>query len=120
MTIFRFERAMRNQQQKLDLTLTGKENRLRLESRILLENSVLSCQAMPKASNKDIFDNGLAFGGNLLTLKTPRTTQQWNGLLVIYDGAKCIAMDSLPLGTIAACSEQRQRQRLSTIQWSLT
>jgi adenine-specific DNA-methyltransferase len=55
--------------QKLELTWIGKENRPRLEPRILLEDPSLSYHAAHRVSNNDIFDNRLIFGDNLLALK---------------------------------------------------
>ena len=55
--------------QKLELTWIGKENRPRLEPRILLEDPSLSYHATHRVSNNDIFDNRLIFGDNLLALK---------------------------------------------------
>jgi adenine-specific DNA-methyltransferase len=57
------------QNQKLELTWIGKENRPKLEPRILLEDPELSYHAAHKVSDKDIFDNRLIFGDNLLALK---------------------------------------------------
>ena len=55
--------------QKLELTWIGKENRPRLEPRILLEGSALSYHAPHRLTENDIFDNRLIFGDNLLALK---------------------------------------------------
>jgi adenine-specific DNA-methyltransferase len=55
--------------QKLELTWIGKENRPRLEPRILLEDPEKSYHAQHRISKKDIFDNRLIFGDNLLALK---------------------------------------------------
>jgi adenine-specific DNA-methyltransferase len=55
--------------QKLELTWIGKENRPRLEPRILLEDTSLSYHAPHRVSEGDIFDNRLIFGDNLLALK---------------------------------------------------
>lgn len=55
--------------QKLELTWIGKENRPRLEPRILLENPEKSYHALHRVTGKDIFDNQLIFGDNLLALK---------------------------------------------------
>jgi len=55
--------------QKLELTWIGKENRPRLEPRILLEEPELSYHARHRVTGKDIFDNRLIFGDNLLALK---------------------------------------------------
>ena len=55
--------------QKLELTWIGKENRPKLEPRILLEDSTKSHHAKHRVTDKDIFDNRLIFGDNLLALK---------------------------------------------------
>ena len=54
---------------KLELTWIGKENRPRLEPRILLEDLEKSYHARNRVSENDIFDNRLIFGDNLLALK---------------------------------------------------
>jgi adenine-specific DNA-methyltransferase len=58
-----------NKKQKLELTWIGKEQRHKLEPRILLENSEKSYHAVHRVSEDDIFDNRLIFGDNLLALK---------------------------------------------------
>jgi adenine-specific DNA-methyltransferase len=55
--------------QKLELTWIGKENRPRLEPRILLEEPEKSYHTQHRISGHDIFDNRLIFGDNLLALK---------------------------------------------------
>ena len=55
--------------QKLELTWIGKENRPKLEPRILLEDPTLSYHAEHRVTDNDIFDNQLIFGDNLLALK---------------------------------------------------
>jgi len=55
--------------QKLELTWIGKDNRPRLEPRILLEEPEKSYHAKHRVTNKDIFGNRLIFGDNLLALK---------------------------------------------------
>ena len=60
---------MTNKKQKLELTWIGKENRPKLEPRILLEDPEKSYHAPHKVAKKDIFDNRLIFGDNLLALK---------------------------------------------------
>ena len=57
-----------NKKQKLELTWIGKENRPKLEPRILLEDPEKSYHARHKVTGKDIFDNRLIFGDNLLAL----------------------------------------------------
>ncbi|QOJ22129.1 MAG: site-specific DNA-methyltransferase [Gammaproteobacteria bacterium] len=54
---------------KLELTWIGKENRPKLEPRILLEDPAKSYHAKHRVTNGDIFDNRLIFGDNLLALK---------------------------------------------------
>jgi adenine-specific DNA-methyltransferase len=58
-----------NRKAKLELNWIGKENRPRLEPRILLEDSALSCRAARRVAEHDLFDNRLVFGDNLLALK---------------------------------------------------
>ena len=55
--------------QKLELTWIGKENRPRLEPRILLEDPEKSYHAAHRVTDHDLFDNRLIFGDNLLALK---------------------------------------------------
>lgn len=55
--------------QKLELTWVGKENRPRLEPRILIEDPAKSYHAAARVSDGDIFDNVLIHGDNLLALK---------------------------------------------------
>lgn len=55
--------------QKLELTWIGKENRPKLEPRILLEDPARSYHAKHRVTENDIFDNRLIFGDNLLALK---------------------------------------------------
>ena len=55
--------------QKLELTWIGKDQRPRLEPRILLEDPARSYHARQRVTDKDIFDNRLIKGDNLLALK---------------------------------------------------
>jgi adenine-specific DNA-methyltransferase len=55
--------------QKLELTWVGKENRPRLEPRILIEDPAKSYHAAARVTEQDIFDNVLIHGDNLLALK---------------------------------------------------
>jgi len=55
--------------QKLELSWIGKEQRPRLEPRILLETPGFSHHADKRHSESDIFDNRLIFGDNLLALR---------------------------------------------------
>lgn len=71
--------------QKLELTWIGKENRPKLEPRILLENSENSYHASHRVTDHDLFDNQLIFGDNLLTLKA--LEQEFTGKI------KCIFID---------------------------
>ena len=56
-------------QRKLELTWIGKENRPRLEPRILLEQPAKSYHAKARVSEEDIFDNRLISGDNLLAAR---------------------------------------------------
>lgn len=71
--------------QKLELTWIGKENRPRLEPRILLEESDKSYHAKTRVTDDDIFDNRLICGDNLLALKA--LEQEFAGKI------KCIFID---------------------------
>lgn len=59
-----------NKKQKLELTWVGKENRPRLEPRILIEDTEKSYHAVARVGEHDIFDNVLIHGDNLLALKS--------------------------------------------------
>jgi adenine-specific DNA-methyltransferase len=63
----------------------GKENRPRLEPRILLEDTSKSYHAAHRISDGDIFDNRLIFGDNLLALKA--LEQEFTGKV------KCVYID---------------------------
>lgn len=78
---------------KLELTWIGKDKHPKLEPRILKEDPELSYQASHKVSEKDIFDNKLIFGDNLLALKA--LEQEYTGKV------KCIYIDP-PYNTGAA------------------
>ena len=55
---------------RLELTWIGKDVRPRLEPRVLLEDPEKSYHAPNRVTDKDIFDNKLIFGDNLLALIT--------------------------------------------------
>ncbi|WP_374326582.1 site-specific DNA-methyltransferase [Azonexus sp.] len=57
------------QKQKLELTWIGKDKRPKLEPRILVEEAEKSYHARQRVTDRDIFDNQLIFGDNLLALK---------------------------------------------------
>jgi adenine-specific DNA-methyltransferase len=78
---------------KLELTWIGKENRPRLEPRILLEDPSKSYHAAQRVGDRDIFDNRLIFGDNLLALKA--LEQEFAGKV------KCVYIDP-PYNTGAA------------------
>lgn len=86
---------MSNRTTRLELTWIGKENRPRLEPRILLEDPELSYHASAHVSEGDLFDNRLIFGDNLLALKA--LEQEFTGKI------KCIFIDP-PYNTGAAFS----------------
>jgi adenine-specific DNA-methyltransferase len=58
-----------NKRSRLELTWIGKEERPRLEPRILLEDADLSYRASKRVTDHDVFDNLLIHGDNLLALK---------------------------------------------------
>ena len=60
---------MASKKTKLELTWIGKDERPRLEPRILLEDKERSYHAEHRVSDNDIFDNILIKGDNLLALK---------------------------------------------------
>ena len=70
---------------KLELTWIGKENRPRLEPRILLEDPEKSYHAVHRVTAHDLFNNRLIFGDNLLALKA--LEQEFTGKI------KCIYID---------------------------
>ena len=70
---------------KLELTWIGKDARPRLEPRILLEDPQNSYHAALRVGQRDLFDNRLIFGDNLLALKA--LEQEYTGRL------KCIYID---------------------------
>lgn len=70
---------------KLELTWIGKEERPRLEPRVLVEDSKKSYHAAERVSDNDLFDNRLIFGDNLLALRA--LEQEFAGKI------KCIYID---------------------------
>jgi adenine-specific DNA-methyltransferase len=80
---------------KLELTWIGKEERARVEPRILLEDPERSYHAARRVADGDLFDNRLIFGDNLLALKA--LEQEFTGRV------KCVYIDP-PYNTGAAFS----------------
>lgn len=76
---------MNNRKQRLELTWIGKDERPRLEPRILLEDADKSYHAKACVTDNDIFDNILIHGDNLLALKA--LEQEFAGKI------KCIYID---------------------------
>lgn len=77
---------MSDKKQKLELTWIGKDKRPRLEPRVLVEDVEKSHHATTRRKDgKDIFDNMLIHGDNLLALKA--LEQQFTGKV------KCIYID---------------------------
>ncbi len=74
-----------SKQSKLELTWVGKEQRHRLEPRILLEDPSKSYHAAERVTENDVFDNQLIFGDNLLALKA--LEQEFTGKV------KCVYID---------------------------
>ncbi|MCC7439967.1 MAG: site-specific DNA-methyltransferase [Armatimonadetes bacterium] len=71
--------------QRLELTWIGKEQRHRLEPRILLEEPARSYHAQHRVADSDLFDNRLIFGDNLLALKALES--EFTGKI------KCVVID---------------------------
>lgn len=71
--------------QKLELTWIGKDNRLKLEPRILLTNDEYSHHAVHKVTENDLFDNRLIHGDNLLALRA--LEEEFTGKI------KCVYID---------------------------
>lgn len=71
--------------QRLELTWIGKENRPKLEPRILLEDPEKSYHAAHRVTDQDLFDNRLIFGDNLLALRA--LEQEFAGKI------KCVFID---------------------------
>ncbi len=78
---------------RLELTWIGKEDRPKLEPRILLEDPERSYHAKARVTENDLFDNRLIFGDNLLALKALEA--EFTGKI------KCIYIDP-PYNTGAA------------------
>jgi adenine-specific DNA-methyltransferase len=76
---------MSNRKQRLELTWIGKDERPRLEPRILLEDEDKSYHAKARVTDHDIFDNILIQGDNLLALRA--LEQEYTGKV------KCIFID---------------------------
>jgi len=74
-----------SKKQKLELTWIGKDQRPRLEPRILLEDDTKSYHAEKRVTDHDLFDNKLIFGDNLLALKA--LEQEYAGKV------KCVFID---------------------------
>ena len=71
--------------QKLELTWVGKDERPRLEPRILIEDPALSYHAAARVSPNDRFDNLLIQVDNLLALRA--LEQEYAGKV------KCVCID---------------------------
>ncbi|MBE3111233.1 MAG: site-specific DNA-methyltransferase [Acidobacteria bacterium] len=84
-----------NKHQKLELTWIGKNQRPKLEPRILVEDTGKSHHAPFRTRKNDIFDNRLIFGDNLLALKA--LEQEFAGKV------KCVFIDP-PYNTGSAFS----------------
>jgi len=77
--------VMADKIRRLELTWVGKDERPRLEPRILLEDVDLSYRAAKRVTDADIFDNRLIHGDNLLALKA--LEQEFTGKI------KCVYID---------------------------
>lgn len=86
---------MSNRKQRLELTWIGKDDRPRLEPRILLEDADKSYCAKARVTDNDIYNNILIQGDNLLALKA--LEQEFTGKV------KCVFIDP-PYNTGSAFS----------------
>jgi adenine-specific DNA-methyltransferase len=82
-----------SKKQRLELTWIGKENRPKLEPRLLIEDPGKSHHATHRVTDNDLFDNKLIHADNLLALKA--LEQEFAG------SVKCIYIDP-PYNTGAA------------------
>jgi len=119
---------------RLELTWIGKENRPQLEPRILLKGPSKSYHAKHRNGKKDIFDNRLIFGDNLLALKaleqeftgkvkciyidpprtpaSPRLSPAAASRLTLTSGPPCRSVETF------AASSPRRRFAATTAPWS--
>ena len=83
---------------RLELNWVGKDQRPRLEPRILLEDPALSHHAKARHSTADQFDNLLIHGDNLLALKALESD---------YAGkVKCVFIDPpYNTGSVSSCND---------------
>ncbi len=72
---------------KLELTWIGKDDRPKLEPRILIEDPAKSYHASARQSDADIFDNMLIHGDNLLALKALESNAN------VCGNVKCVFID---------------------------
>ena len=86
---------MPDNKNKLELTWIDKENRPKLEPRVLIEDAAKSYHPAHRVSENDIFDNRLIVGDNLLALKA--LEQEFTGKI------KCVFIDP-PYNTGSACT----------------
>jgi len=91
---------------KLELTWIGKENRRKLEPRILLEDAERSYHAAHRVTENDIFDNQLIFGDNLLALKALEAE--------IAGKVKCVFIDP-PYNTGSAFEHYHEQGHTSRV-----
>ena len=82
-----------NNNTKLELTWIGKDQRPKLEPRILLEDPEKSYHAPARVTDSDLYENRLIHGDNLLALKA--LEQEFAGKV------KCVFIDP-PYNTGAA------------------
>lgn len=90
---------------RLELTWVRKEDRPRIEPRVLLEDASKSFHAPTKVSEHDLYDNRLIFGDNLLGLKA--LEQEFSGRV------KCIYIDP-PYNTGSAFAQYEDGREHST------
>ena len=77
---------------RLELTWIGKENRPKLEPRILIKDPAKSYQAAHRASENDLFDNRLIF------LATTLSSKRWNRSSLERSSASTLTLPTNRLG----------------------
>ncbi len=102
---------MPNHRNKLYLTWIGKENRPKLEPRVLIEDPARSYHAAHRVSENDIFDNRLIFDDNPSANRAagPRTAD----ILSADDAGQVPAVQLL--ATVADTAEAHRRRPMAGI-----
>jgi adenine-specific DNA-methyltransferase len=105
---------------KLELTWIGKENRPKLEPRILLEDPEKSYHAAYRVTDHDVFDNRLIYGDNLLALKAIEAERGKRRRALFNAQDEIDRRREQLISEIEGKLQQRvSEERLFTIRWKL-